>query len=236
MNNPSPLVPQGIVDQKNIRRARVKIAVFFVLALHGVGLLALLLQGCHREDANTLAAQTPTNALPAFEAATLQPIGDTNAPILATNQSAQTDLTNAPAATATEYTVASRDTFSTIAKKFGVTSKAIADANPSIEPTKLQIGQKLHIPALTKMPAAGSGTMAQSVPGTDHSYQVKSGDTLIKIAAEHRTSVRAIRSANNLKSNRITVGQKLKIPARVSTPAETASASPTLPAGVPTAQ
>ena len=52
MNNPqNPLIPQGsLLEQKNQSRARVKIAVFFVLAIHGIGLMALLMQGCRREE------------------------------------------------------------------------------------------------------------------------------------------------------------------------------------------
>src|SRR5512138_2270769 len=63
----SPLIPQGsLLEQKNKGRARVKIAVFFVLAVHGVGLLALLMQGCRQEDTKKeqeLAA-VGTNAAP----------------------------------------------------------------------------------------------------------------------------------------------------------------------------
>jgi LysM repeat protein len=52
MNNQSPLIPQGsLLEQKNKTRVRVKIAVIFVLAIHGIGLLALLMQGCGHENA-----------------------------------------------------------------------------------------------------------------------------------------------------------------------------------------
>jgi LysM repeat protein len=57
-------------------------------------------------------------------------------------------------------------------------------------------------------------------------YVVKSGDVLYNIARSHGTSVRALRSANNLKNDRIVVGQKLKIPSKSVTPAS----APTLPA------
>ena len=43
-------------------------------------------------------------------------------------------------------------------------------------------------------------------------YLVKSGDTLSRIAKTHRTSVKAIREANNLTTDRLSVGQKLNIP------------------------
>src|SRR5882724_6177831 len=70
MNNQSPLVPQGsFLEQKNKGRARVKIAVFFVLAIHGIGLLALLMQGCRRDDGAAGTPPAPTNnvAQPVFE-------------------------------------------------------------------------------------------------------------------------------------------------------------------------
>jgi LysM repeat protein len=52
MNDQSPLIPQGsLLEQKNKTRVRVKLAVIFVLALHGIGLLALLMQGCGHENA-----------------------------------------------------------------------------------------------------------------------------------------------------------------------------------------
>jgi LysM repeat protein len=47
--------------------------------------------------------------------------------------------------------------------------------------------------------------------GAAVSYTVKGGDTLAKIAKKHGTTVKAIRSANNLSSDKINVGQKLKI-------------------------
>ncbi len=43
-------------------------------------------------------------------------------------------------------------------------------------------------------------------------YVVKPRDTLIRIAKLHRTTVKAIRGLNDLKSERILVGQKLNVP------------------------
>src|ERR1041385_4939117 len=150
MNNQSPLVPQGSsLDQKSKGRARVKIAIFFVLAVHGVGLLALLLQGCHREDSTNLANQA-TNSVPAFDTNNLPAIVEPTPTAPPSNIVAAIEATNPAPASATEYTVASHDTYSTIAKKFGVSVTAMKEANPGVEPTKLQIGQKLHIPAPAK--------------------------------------------------------------------------------------
>src|SRR6266446_1931145 len=67
MNEQSPLVPQGsLMEQKNKGRARVKIAVFFVLTIHGVALLALLMQGCQKEK-ETAKTDQSTPAAPTFD-------------------------------------------------------------------------------------------------------------------------------------------------------------------------
>ena len=43
-------------------------------------------------------------------------------------------------------------------------------------------------------------------------YRVAKGDTLWRIASRHRTSVTAVKQANGLRSNRIYIGQILKLP------------------------
>jgi len=43
-------------------------------------------------------------------------------------------------------------------------------------------------------------------------YVIKSGDTLIRIAKVHGTTVKALKAANGLESDRIVIGAKLKIP------------------------
>ncbi len=233
MNNPSPLVPQGsLLDQKNKSRARVKIAVFLVLTIHGIGLLALLMQGCKKEPEVAANAEPTNNAATSF----LEP---TNAPSLATNDLAVSTgappavvepppqaSTPAPPATPSEYTIASGDNFSTVAKKFHVSVKALMDANPGVEPTKLKIGQKINIPAAvagTAVPASPSYSPATpTAPATgEQMYSVKSGDSLTKIASHFGTTVKAIRSVNALKTDRIVVGQKLKIPGKAVGAAET---------------
>src|SRR5258706_1537361 len=113
MNNQSPLVPQGSLDPKNKRRARVKIAVFFVLAVHGVGLLALLLQGCHREDGTAQLDKT-TNAVPPFEAPTnVQAVVETTIPAVS-NATPTLEPHAATPAPGTDYVVVKGDNFSTI--------------------------------------------------------------------------------------------------------------------------
>ena len=214
MNTQSPLIPEGsILEQKNKGRARVKIAVFFVLAVHAIGLLALLMQGCRREEPE--AQNQATNAIPPqMEAPTNV---DTSLPI-PTNVTSVVETNLGTTAVATDYTIVTGDTLSGIATKFHVTVKALTAANPGIEPTRLHPGQKIHIPAPTAAaPAAAPGATTQSDSG-EKVYSVKSGDTLTTIAKQFNTTVKAIRSANNLKTDSIKVGQKLKSPAGATTP------------------
>ncbi|HVV70374.1 MAG TPA: LysM peptidoglycan-binding domain-containing protein, partial [Verrucomicrobiae bacterium] len=216
MNNPSPLIPQGsLLDQKQKSRARVKIAVFLVLTIHGIGLLALLMQGCKKEpemtqtseETNNLATTfvEPTNA-PPVETNDVTAVPQTSAPPAVVEPVPQQPAVTAPPASATEYTISSGDNFSSLAKKFHVSVKALLDANPGVQPTRLKIGQKINIPAPTGSAPQGT-TAAPAIPsgaGTgEQAYTVVSGDSLSKIATHFGTTVKALRSLNNLKTDRI---------------------------------
>lgn len=48
--------------------------------------------------------------------------------------------------------------------------------------------------------------------GAETYYVVKSGDTLARIAREHRVPVKTIIAGNNLNDDRLVVGTKLKLP------------------------
>ncbi len=239
MNNQSPLIPQGsLLEQKNQGRTRVRIAVFVVLAIHGIGLMALLMQGCQKPPEIPPPPAEPTNAPPLFVEPTNPPPAATNAVVTPANPTVVEPLAPpAVPAGATEYAIVKGDILEKIAKKFHVSVKAITNANPGIEPTKLKIGQKIHIPP-TNAPAApaavGAGPLENTSTSGEQSYAVKSGDTLSSIAKEKGTTVKALRAANSLKTDRITVGQKLKIPLKAALPA-TAPATPAEPAlGTPT--
>ena len=225
------------MEQKDKGRARVKIAVFFVLAIHGIGLMALLMQGCGQPKEPAMPAEAvSSNAPPAFVEPTNAPVATSNPPVVVYHAGDNRDATDAGCGCrATEYTIVKGDIFAKIAKNFHVSVKAITDANPGVEPTKLKIGQKIHIPAPCRprqrqRPAGRHRPTAASVAG-ESVYTVKSGDNLTKIAAQHGTTVKALRAANSLKTDSIKVGQKLKIPLKVSAPA-TAPTVPTEP--VPT--
>jgi LysM repeat protein len=239
MNNPNqpnqPNQQVSVLERKNQGRARVRLAVFVVLSIHVVGLMALLMQGCKREE--PLSQPAPTNAPPVFEATNV-PVAQTNLPVVTPPVAPPVVETPAvpPAATGvTEYTIAKGDTFYSVGKKLGVSFKAIEAANPGVDPAKLQPGQKIKIPAAA--PAMGVSTGqegAATAPATGETvYVVKSGDTLTKIATHYGVTVKALRSANNLATDRIKVGQKLKIPIKATTLVTPAEPAPTAPAAAP---
>src|SRR6476620_2321366 len=134
MNTPSQLMPQtSLLEQKNKGRAKVKIAVFFVLAVHGIGLLALLMQGCRKEPTAAAPEQTNATAPQAFENTNPAPTVNTSEIAAAvTSNVPPADLAPPPAPAATDYTVVAGDSFSKIASKFHVTTAALMASNPTI--------------------------------------------------------------------------------------------------------
>ena len=100
------------------------------------------------------------------------------------------------------HTVVAGDTLYSIAQTNGTTVDAIKNAN-NLSSDSLQIGQTLTIPVgITAIPAQTNVT----------TYQVVSGDTLYSIATRNGTTVDGIKSANNLSSDMLQIGQTLTIP------------------------
>jgi len=222
MNNPNPFVPQGsLLELASKRRSRMKLGVLCVLVVGIAGLTAMLIQGCKREQANDQSENQPppdTNAVamdtnpPAMVASNVPPPPPPPPPVVAQPP---------PENPGSEYTVKAGDTLGKIAHKNGVSLSALKAANPGVEPTKLKVGQKLTIPAGGTAPAAGT---SDSSAGGGETYVVKSGDSLTKIAKAHGVTVRALRAENNLTTDHIKVGEKLKIPS--SAPAAAPAAAP----------
>jgi LysM repeat protein len=233
MNKSNPFVPKGsLLEQQSKRRSHMKLCVLCVLVAGVVGLTAMLIQGCKREQqVETTPPPPDTNTV----------VADTNPPpMVASNPPVAPPPVVAPApapapeAAGTEYVVVKGDSFAKIAKKNGVSVKAIEAANPGVAPTKLKVGQKLSIPATSGSAAAPATAGAQASTGSstgEEAYTVKSGDTLTKIAKAHGTTVKAIRAENSLTTDHIKVGQKLKIPAKVE--AAASAPAPVVPAPAP---
>lgn len=96
----------------------------------------------------------------------------------------------------TMYTVVAGDSLWSIARRFNTTVDEIKSLN-NLTSNLLNIGQQLKIPADTSSVIT---------------YTVVAGDTLWKIAERFNTTVNALKSFNNLTSDRLNIGQQLRIP------------------------
>lgn len=96
------------------------------------------------------------------------------------------------------YVVKKGDSLWKIANSYGISVDALKKAN-NLTSNNLDIGQLLLIPGTQKEEA-----------GT--TYVVKSGDSLWKIANSYGISVNELKSANNLTSDLLSIGQQLVIP------------------------
>lgn len=114
----------------------------------------------------------------------------------------------------TRHVVRKRDTFSLIAKMFGVPASEIARVNGLTLQSRLRPGTELAIPRPTRTSPAkvAVSTKGASAAG-DTSYRIQKGDTLSSVAARHSTTVEAIKALNGLTSSRLSIGQVLRVAA-----------------------
>ena len=96
-----------------------------------------------------------------------------------------------------QYVVRAGDSLWLIARKYGTTVDAIKNLN-GLTSDMLNIGQIL------KIPAAGSPSYIE--------YTVQSGDTLWLLARRYNTTVDAIKRTSGITSDRLSIGQVLRIP------------------------
>lgn len=97
------------------------------------------------------------------------------------------------------YKVQKGDTLWDIAKKKGVSVDAIISSNKNLDTKRIRAGEKICIPA-----KKGKQQYTE--------YTVKKGDTLEKISKKFHVSVKELVEFNNLKSEHVLEGQKIKIP------------------------
>ena len=135
----------------------------------------------------------------------------------------------------TEYVVRSGDYLAKISKKYNVTIDSIKRLN-NLTSNNIKVGQKLKLPgkivveAAPPQPTVARKTTKAFEPykGQTVEYVVKSGDTLGSIAYSNGCNIRQLKELNGLATDKITVGQKLKVPAK----GEVAAASATTTAAV----
>lgn len=140
------------------------------------------------------------------------------------------------------YVVKPGDNLGSIAKRFKISTKDIVKLNSISNPNMIRVGQKLKLPGSVELSAADAAAApvvktalkksakasVKSAPvvASGDVYVVKSGDMLGSIAVAHKTTTRAIKQLNGLTSDRLQVGQKLKLPKGSAAPAAKEGAAP----------
>lgn len=107
-------------------------------------------------------------------------------------------LPSSSVSTTTVHIVAKGESLSIIARKYSTSVGSIKREN-GLKSDLIKVGQKLKVP----------GTSTASDPAI---HIVRRGESLSLIAQTYGTRVNAIKEANNLRSDRIKVGQKLNVP------------------------
>lgn len=105
------------------------------------------------------------------------------------------------------YEVKKGDTLYGIASKFSTTVDEIKKLN-NLTSSSLSIGQKLKIPEYVEEPNTNVSS--------DSYYTVQKGDSLYAIANKFNTTVEKLKEMNNLSSNILSIGQKLKVSSTLS--------------------
>ncbi len=119
------------------------------------------------------------------------------------------------------YTLARGEKIAKVARRFSISVARLKEINNITRRNKLSAGQTLLVP-LSRHEAtdiAFDETQQEIDPeeveplsvSSRFIYAVKKGDTLAGIAKHHKTSVAKIKALNNLRSNRLSNGQKLVI-------------------------
>lgn len=169
-------------------------------------------------------AAQPAQAVPAkSEPAVAVPASATPAaaqPVPATAQPASAaDASPAEPGKEKLYRVQKGDMLSTLAVRFGVTAKDIADANG------IGLNDPIYEGKTLKIPAQKPKSAEEKAKAEGEIYVVAKGDVLGTIARRHKVTVAQLKKANNLKSDKIRVGQKLVIPSKTAAAEKTESES-----------
>jgi membrane-bound lytic murein transglycosylase D len=122
-----------------------------------------------------------------------------------------------PQATYIIHYVRMGETVSGIARRYRTSVRAIARLNRLRRSYLIRPGQRLKIPSRggRRIRYSPRRTSPVNIRKGDTFYVVKRGDSLFQIASAHNVSVDTIKKDNNLSSNTLIIGQRLKIRANV---------------------
>jgi membrane-bound lytic murein transglycosylase D len=190
---PEPLPPVGFV-KVNVERHVQLGDLDRVLGLEKDTLAALNPELRHGiTPDSTYALRVPNPAAPSFEA-----------------RLAELPPYTPPQNTYTVHRVRRGETLSTIARRYGSSVNAIVRENNLRSRHRIREGQKLKIPVRGGAVRASTRTYNKGEP-VNLTHTVRRGDSLWRLASRYGTTVDRIKRDNGLRSDRLTVGQKLRI-------------------------
>ncbi|MCO7151810.1 LysM peptidoglycan-binding domain-containing protein [Vagococcus lutrae] len=131
------------------------------------------------------------------------------------------------------YRVKAGDTLYSIANRHNMTVAQLKSLN-QLTSDMIIIGQTLSLSGTTSKPVVAQPKPAPVKPANAATYQVKAGDTLYRIATNNGLSVSELKNINQLASDRISIGQVLKLNGNVNSSGSIA-AKPSAPASTVTA-
>ncbi|HEX9251209.1 MAG TPA: LysM peptidoglycan-binding domain-containing protein, partial [Ignavibacteriaceae bacterium] len=129
-----------------------------------------------------------------------------------TTSSSYGDNTTKNSANVNYYKIKSGDSIGSIAEKYGVKISDIQKWN-NISGNKILAGSTLKIYSDANVNDIENVTVKtnKNSKSNQQSYTVKSGDSLYSIASKNNTTVAKLKSLNNLTSNKIKAGQKIRL-------------------------
>lgn len=122
----------------------------------------------------------------------------------------QKKINRRTASAPTSHRVRRGETLLSISRKYDIAPKDLAEYNDfSSWKTRVKIGQTLKLVGDIKVADLPSNVKVTQKPIV---YKVQAGDHLTNLAEVFKSSVVALKKANNLKRGKVTVGQKIVIP------------------------
>jgi LysM repeat protein len=106
------------------------------------------------------------------------------------------------------YVVKEGETLLEIANRYHTSLTELKRAN-NLETTLVNTGQYLRVRNLDS--ASNTATQATAYTKTSNFHTVENGQTLYSLAKRYNLTLNELKTLNNLKSNLITVGQKLRV-------------------------
>ncbi|MNQ35282.1 Muramidase-2 precursor [compost metagenome] len=138
----------------------------------------------------------------------------TNVSKVATSKTEATSAKNAANSKEIIHEVQPKETFYSIEKKYSVSDEALKAANPGLEKTGVQIGQKLVIPAKGSAPKASSAsakTTKEKGPEKYVYHDVVAKETKFGIAKQYGITVEELEKRNPEIISSLLVGSRLTI-------------------------